>query len=399
MFLNFFYGLRSEGVPVTLQEWQGFLSALETGLHGNSLLRMYGIARATLVKSEARYDAFDRAFARAFQGVEGLMPELSDKLMEWLAKNPPLPELTPEQWAALKELSAQELMDKMAETLAEQKGEHNGGDKWVGTGGRSPYGHSGKHPTGIRVGGESRSRSAMKVAEQRSYMGYRTDMTLDVRQMKVALRRLRNLTRTGVASELDIDESIDATCKNAGEIELKFRPPRRNDVRLLMLLDVGGTMDPYTTVVGQLLSALKQMGSLREFRFYYFHNCIYDRIYTHPWLRGQDSIPLANMFREVDERWKLMVVGDAAMHPAELLGAYGNIDHSTAVESTGLDCLQRVRQRYPRAVWMNPDPPRIWNSRSTHIIKSLFPMFHLSVDGLEEGIKALVGARAPVAAA
>ncbi|MBI5493720.1 MAG: VWA domain-containing protein [Deltaproteobacteria bacterium] len=397
MFLDFFYALRQEGIPVSIQEWRALLTSLEHGLHRDSLDRFYGIARACLVKTEAHYDAFDRAFLRVFEGVEGALP-ITDALLDWLREARDLPELTAEQWEKLKELSTTDLMDQFDKTLREQKERHDGGSRWVGTGGSSPYGNSGRHPSGIRVGGEGRSRSAMKVAESRRYLGYRTDITLDIRQMVMALRRLRQLTRTGSATELDLEETIDKTCRNAGEIELEFRPPRRNDVRLLLMLDVGGTMDPYTQLVGQLLSAMKQTHGLRDFRFYYFHNCIYDRIFTHPWLRRQDSVGLGQLFRELDGRWKLMVVGDAAMHPAELLQSYGNIDHTEAVESTGLDCLQMVRQRYPRAVWMNPDPPRAWGSRSTQVIGKIFPMFHLSVSGLEDAVKTLVGARTDKAA-
>jgi uncharacterized protein with von Willebrand factor type A (vWA) domain len=392
MFLDFFYALREEGIPVTVQEWQTLLTALDRGLHGQSLDRFYGIARACLVKTEARYDAFDRAFLRVFQGVEGALP-IADELLEWLKDPKNLPELTAEQLAALQELSSTELMERLARTLEEQKERHDGGNRWIGTGGSSPHGHGGQHPTGIRVGGQAGRRSAMKVAEKRQYLGYRTDITLDTRQMKVALRRLRQLTRVGTATELDLDGTIDATCKNAGEIELQFRPPRRNEVRLLLLLDVGGTMDPYAHLVGQLLSALKQGHALKDFRFYYFHNCIYDRVYTHPWLRRQDAVSLAQLFTELDGRWKVMVVGDAAMHPGELLQSFGNIDHSDAVESTGLDCLHRLRQRYERIAWLNPDPPNSWGNRTVQVIGRIFPMYHLSVQGLEDAVKLLIGAR------
>jgi len=392
MFLDLFYGLRAEKVPVSIQEWLALVSAMEKGLHAGSLLRFYHVARACLIKSEANQDAFDRVFATVFKGVEGAVP-VTDELMDWLKNAKEFPPLTAEQLEMLKSLTSLELMEQLRRTLAEQKERHDGGDRWVGTGGRSPHGHSGTHPTGIRVGGEGRNRSAMKVAESRQYIGYRTDITLDTRQMMTALRTLRSLTRTGLETELDVDDTIDATCRNAGEIEMKFRPPRRNEVRLLLLLDVGGTMDPYTALVGRLLSALKQGQALRDFRFYYFHNCIYDRVYNHPWLRRQDSVPLQQLFRELDTRWKVMVVGDAAMHPGELLHPWGSIDHGMAIESTGADWLHALRNHYAKSVWVNPDPPNQWGGHTTQVIKKIFPMFHLSVQGLEDAVRVLIGAR------
>src|SRR5262245_40072787 len=326
MFLDLFYGLRDEGVPVAIQEWQAFLRALEEGLHGCSLLRFYHLGRACLVKSEAYFDAYDRVFARVFRGVEGALgDDVTERVLEWLREAKDLPTLTPEQLAALERLTSDELMRRFLETLAEQTERHDGGNRWVGTGGRSPYGNNGTHPTGIRVGGQSRSRSAMKVAEERRFADYRTDVTMDARQVRVALRRLRQLTRSGEATELDLDETIDETCKNAGEIELVFRPPRKNDVRLLLLMDVGGTMDPWVEPVSQLLTALHEERGLRAFEPYYFHNCPYDHVYTRARMTRADAVPTGDLLRKLDSRWKVALVGDAAMHPAELLEPNGGI--------------------------------------------------------------------------
>src|SRR3990172_527488 len=315
MFLDLFYGLREAGVPVAIQEWQAFLRAIEEGLHGSSLLRFYHLGRACLIKSETYFDAYDRVFARVFKGVEGALgDEITEKVLEWLRDPKNFPNLSPEELAKLQQLSADELMQRFLETLQKQTGRHDGGDKWIGTGGKSPFGHGGQHPTGIRVGGQSRGRSAMKVAEERRFKDYRTDMALDVRQLKVSLRRLRQLTRTGEATELDLDETIDETCKNAGEIELVFRPPRRNDVRLLLLMDVGGTMEPYYEAVSQLLTALHDERGLREFRPYYFHNCIYDHLYTRARMLGGDAVPTGDILRRLDSRWKVALVGDPPEH-------------------------------------------------------------------------------------
>ena len=244
MFLDLFYGLRKEGVPVGIQEWMMLMTALDKGLHGTNLMSFYNISRSCLVKSETFFDSFDRVFARVFHGVEGEL-STTDELMQWLNDPKTFDGLTDEQRAALEHLDADELMRRFLDTLDEQDERHDGGGRWVGTGGHSPFGHGGEHPTGIRVGGRSRSRSAMKVAEDRRFREYRTDATLDLRSTKMALRKLRNLTRQGPDSELDLDETIDETCRNAGEIELIFRPEKRNNVRLLLFMDVGGTMDPY----------------------------------------------------------------------------------------------------------------------------------------------------------
>jgi len=395
MFLDLFYGLRNEGVPVAIQEWQGFLRALEEGLHGCSLLRFYHLGRACLVKSETYFDAYDRVFARVFKGVEGRFGEdITEQVMEWLRDPKSFPELTPEQWAALERLSSDELMRRFLERLQEQTERHDGGDKWVGTGGRSPFGHGGVHPTGIRVGGQSKSRSAMKVAEERHFKDYRTDAALDLRQVKVSLRRLRHLTRLGEKSELDLDETIDETCRNAGEIEFVFRPPRRNNVRLLLLMDVGGTMDPYFEPVSRLLTALHEDHGLREFQPYYFHNCIYDHLYTSARMARGQAIPTGDVLRKLDGRWKCVIVGDAAMHPAELLEPFGSIDPRLGSQTQGIVWLQRLAEHFERSVWINPEDTTYWDgSHTARIIQRLFPMFHLSVDGLTQAMQALVGAR------
>ena len=396
MFLDLFFGLRDEGVPVAIQEWQGFLTALEQGLHGSDLLRFYHLGRACLVKSETYFDAYDRVFARVFKGVEGRFgDEVTEKLLEWLREAKDLPQLTPEQLAELERLTSDELMRKFLETLAEQKDRHDGGGRWVGTGGRSPYGNNGVHPTGIRVGGQSRSRSAMKVAEERRFADYRTDQALDARQMRVALRRLRQLTRTGDATELDLDETVDETCRNAGEIELVFRPPRRNDIRLLLLMDVGGTMEPHVEPMSQLLTALHDERGLRAFEPYYFHNCVYEHVYTRARMFRADAVPTADLLRRLDDRWKVVLVGDAMMHPAELLQAYGNIDPRRHTETPGIAWLHRILDHFDRAVWVNPEPPSEWDYvQTTKLIRRLFPMFPLTVDGITDAVRALVGARA-----
>jgi hypothetical protein len=393
LFLDFFQALRAEGVPVGLQEWLMLMEALGKGLHGSSLRRFYHLSRACLVKSETFFDAFDRAFLRTFQGVEGSL-DIESEVLDWLADPKNFEGLSEEQRALLERLGQDELMQRFLETLARQTERHDGGGRWVGTGGHSPFGHGGEHPTGIRVGGPGRSRSAMKVAEERRFQDYRTDQTLDLRQTRVALRRLRQLTRTGVPSELDLDETIDETCRNAGEIELVFRPERRNEVRLLLLMDVGGTMDPYTEPVSRLLTALHEERGLRDLRAYYFHNCPYELLGTNARLLRREAIPTGDLFRRFDERWKVMIVGDAAMHPAELLEPHGAIDPRRTSETRGIEWLRRIADHFQRVVWLNPDPPADWErSHTCRIIRRTFPMFQLSPDGLADAVHALVAAR------
>ncbi len=392
MFLNLFYGLRDEGVPVSVQEWQMLMTALEKGLHRCELLRFYDLAKSCLIKSETYFDAFDRVFAHVFKGVEKELSP-SDELMDWLNDPKNFEGLTEEQRTALELLDTDELMKKFLERLDEQSERHDGGGKWVGTGGHSPFGHSGEHPTGIRVGGRSRSRSAMKVAEDRRFKDYRTDLTLDLRNTKMALRRLRQLTRSG-PEELDIDNSIDETCKNAGEIEIVYRPEKRNNVRLLLFMDVGGTMDPYYEPVSRLLTALHEERSLKDFKAYYFHNCVYERVGTTADLYMKDAVPTGDILRKLDERWKVLFVGDAAMHPAELMSPRGNINPRYVTDTRGVDWLMRIENHFDRSVWLNPDPATHWDfTQTTRVIQSIFPMFPLSIDGIQDAVTALVSGR------
>jgi len=393
VFLDFFYALRSEGIPIGLQEWTTLLEALEKGLHGSSLQRFYHLSRACLVKSETYFDGFDRAFLQVFEGVEGEL-DIEEELLQWLNDPKNFEGITDEQREMLERLNSDELMRKFLETLAEQTERHDGGGRWVGTGGHSPFGHGGEHPTGIRVGGRSRNRSAMKVAEERRYKDYRTDQTLDLRQTKVALRRLRQLTRSGAATELDLDETVDETCRNAGEIELVFRPERKNDLRLLLLMDVGGTMDPFYEPVSRLLTALHEERGLRDFQAWYFHNCPYELLGRDARLLRRDALPTGDLLRRLNPNWKVLIVGDAAMHPAELMEPHGNIDPRRTSETRGIDWLHRIADHFQRTVWLNPELPSMWDEYATvQVIRRIFPMYHLSTDGIAEAVQTLVGSR------
>jgi len=234
----------------------------------------------------------------------------------------------------------------------------------------------------------------MKTIEDRRYRAYRTDETLDLRNTKVALKRLRQLTRLGNPEELDLDETIDETCRQGGEIDLVFRAQKRNNVRLLLLMDVGGSMDPFFQPVSRLLTAMHEERGLRDFRAYYFHNCPYESVYSEPQLYREYAVPTADLLRRFDERWKLLVVGDAAMHPHELMSGYGNIDPRMETETAGIAWLQRLAAHFDRSAWVNPEPEKAWDSTRTNtIIRRVFPMYELTVDGIEQAVSALIGAR------
>ena len=295
----FLYELRAQGVKAGATEIVQLARALKLGLHGSSLDGFYGIARALLVHREQDLDAFDRAFSKHFRGAVDDATSALAGLLDWLRDPKQLVELTDAQRAALREFDQDELRKMLEERLREQKERHDGGSHYVGTGGTSPFGTGGQHPTGVRLGGGG-ARSAMGVADARMYAPYRSDVVLDVRQIEVALRKLRSFLREGVPDELDLEGTIDATARNAGELEVKVRPPRKPNTRVLLLMDVGGSMDPYAHAVSQLFSAAKRASNLREVRSYYFHNCIYGHVYPTEFL--SDSVRVADLLHQLDNR-------------------------------------------------------------------------------------------------
>src|SRR3990167_268140 len=313
MFFDFFFDLRRAKLPVSLAEWMTLLMALAKGqIH--SLDDFYCVSRALLIKRETQFDLFDRVFLSHFKDMPFPVP-LLDELKDWLATPIARREFSTEELAALQKLPLDEMMRLLEERLKEQKERHDGGGKWIGTGGTSPFGHSGYNPQGIRIGGQSTSRSAVKVAAERRFRNYRSDLILDTRQMKVALKKLRFLRREGALCDLDLDLTIDKTCKGGGAIDLVFKPEARNDMRVLLLMDVGGTMDPYAMLVSQLFSAAHASSHFKDFQFFYFHNCVYSHVYTD--MARFKKIPTTDIFRKYSDKYRLIVVGDAAMHPGE----------------------------------------------------------------------------------
>ncbi|RAL20273.1 VWA containing CoxE family protein [Lujinxingia litoralis] len=388
MFIDFLYLLRQAGIPVSTTEYLALCQALKLGLAHTSLQGFYVLARATLIKRAEHFDRYDQVFAAYFKDrplkLEHQSSELQDDLLEWLKEAGPLPALSPEEIARLEGLDLDELRQQFEERLAEQDARHDGGNRWIGTGGTSPFGHSGHNPAGVRVGGTGQRRSAVQVATERRFRNLRTDLVLDTRQISLALRKLRDLARQGRADELDIEATIEATGKNAGDIEMVFRPPRHNRLKLLLLMDVGGSMTPHTHLTSLLFSAANRAHHFQAFESYYFHNCFYETLYTD--MERRQGRATAEVLAGVDESWRCIVVGDAAMAPTELSAPGGAIDYYHFNEEPGSVWLQRLAHRVPRTAWINPDDPRWWGSYTTRQIGRLFPMFPLTLEGLDRAI-------------
>jgi uncharacterized protein len=399
VFTDFFFLLRFYGVPVTITEWLALMRALGLGLAPCSLDRFYAIARSILVKSEAYFDQYDQAFAAMFHGIETPV-EIEDEVWDWLADPLGVRGLSDAERALLKaeleNVDLEELKRAFEERLRQQTEAHHGGSKWVGTGGTSPFGHSGFHPGGIRVGGESVNRSAVKVAGERRYRGYRTDQEVGVRQFELALRRLRQLTsrNEGVPDELDLDETVEETAGNAGRLSLVWRKSRKNSVKVLLLMDVGGSMHPYVRLCSQLFSAVNRSSHFKELRFYYFHNCVYDWLYKDTSCNVGDAVSTTRILQELPGDTKLIVVGDAAMAPSELLSRDGIIWWGTSNDEPGIAWLRRLRRHFDHSVWLNTIPEGDWDRTYGTVtirkVREVFPMFELTVDGLTSATKRLM---------
>jgi len=386
MFTNFFYTLRKKRVPVSITEWMTLMEALYKGYIQN-LDEFYYLARAILVKSEAYFDHYDVAFQECFSGLEG-SKEIEDKILEWLSD--PLNELRvlQEGQADFEEMGFDELFKELEKRMQEQTEQHDGGNKWIGRFGTSPFGHSGSHPAGIRIGGESGGRGAVQIAQERRFRNYRNDLTLDVRQIKMALRGLRQLLRTGPEDELDLDETIHATANNLGDIELVWRRSRKNAVKMLLIMDVGGSMDPFAETCSLLFSAAHSSTHFRDFRYYYFHNCIYDNLYKN--MERVDAVGTAHVLEIIEPDTKLVIVGDARMGTWELTEKFGAIDYYERNEQPGIVWLKRFANHFSHRVWLNPDEQRFWIHPTVRAIGSLFPMYPLTIDGLGQAVKKLV---------
>lgn len=404
MFEGLFHALRRHGVPVALDEWLTLQRALEGGLQGTSLAGFYLTARALTVKSEAHYDAYDAAFVEFFGGLEATSPEIDDHVLEWLRAHPDALGVSAGQRARLdallEHLDLDELRRRFDERLKHQTGAHHGGDRHIGTGGTSGMGHSGAPTGGVRVGGPGRHRTAVQVAGSRAWREYRQDATLGVREFGTALRRLRRLSSRldGPADELDVDATIDATASAGGALDLVFRRPRRNSVRLVLLLDVGGSMDDHVHLVDQLFSAMHQTSRFRELTVRYFHNCVYDLLYHDADMDTSRTDSTRALLNTVTSEHMLVVVGDACMGPSELALPGGCIDWRTYNEEPGWVWLQRVRARFAHCAWLNPVPETWWHrtygARTLQAVRGLYPMYELSLTGLDAAVDHLMTRRA-----
>jgi uncharacterized protein with von Willebrand factor type A (vWA) domain len=389
MFIPFLYALRERKVPIGAQEAVMLAKALSLGLHEDSLDGFYYAARAICVHNEAHLDAFDDAFLSYFKGVERGALELKAQIFEWLndAKEG-FPELTPEEKELFEQFDLDQLREMFEERLRDQKERHDGGPKWIGTGGKSPFGHSGAKRPGFRVGGESKNKSAIRVAGDRSYRAYRNDLTLDTRQAGLALRKLRMFIREGALEELDLEGTIDATAKNAGELDVKVRPPRRPNTRVILMMDVGGSMDPYAELCSKLFSAASKSTHFKELRSYYFHNAVYGHIYKDA--RFQERISVRDLIHECGPHYKLICVGDALMSPYELLAPNGSSALEEDHGKPGIWWFMELARHFQKSAWLNPEPPNYWGGNTIEHVRSVFAMFPLTIDGLGEAVQHLI---------
>lgn len=385
LFLEFFYKLRERGLKVSSHNWLALLDALGRDLHDSHLDGFYAVARCILVNDEGDYDGFDLAFAETFRGLVTDLEHLTAQLEQWLRDPKQLQDLDPALRELIESIGIEELRRQLLERLAEQKKRHEGGNRRVGSGGTSPFGTGGMHPSGVRMGGGG-GRSALAVADARRFRDLRKDLVLDTRQMGTALRRLRQLKRKGETEELDLDGTVNETARNCGDLEIVMRPPRKNDVRMILLLDVGGSMDPHAELCSRLFSAAHQHGGFKQLESYYFHNCVYSKVYEDA--AFTKPVTIESLMRKTDSNWYLVLVGDAWMHPGELLM---NSSSFWSVESapSGLRCLAKLADHFPKSVWINPEPPRLWDAPTINEIRRLFEMVPLSLDGLAQMVESM----------
>lgn len=387
MLIDFFRALREAKVPVSIREFLTLLEALQRQVILPSLDEFYYLARLTLVKDEAHFDKFDRVFGLWFKGVDAVFDEKADIPLEWLIKRFER-ELTPEQKAQLEKFGYDKLQQRLQELLKEQKERHAGGNKWIGTGGTSPFGHGGTNPEGIRIGGTGRNRSAVKVWEQRTFRDYDDERELGTRNLKVALRRLRRFARQGAADELALDDTIRATASNAGWLDIRMRPERKNRIKVVMLLDVGGSMDDHIERTEELFSAASS--EFKNMEFYYFHNCVYDYLWKNNRRRHSERFPTWDVLRKYPADTRVIFVGDATMSPYEVMAPGGSVEYNN--EEPGAAWLARFVSTFPKFAWLNPEPEHLWQYRqSIALIRQIMNnrMFPITLEGLERAMRLL----------
>lgn len=395
MFLQFFYLLRAKGLSVTLNEWLTLIEAMDKGLAGSSLTGFYHLCKSILVKSETEFDKFDAVFAEYFRGIS--TPEdLPDEFWKWLNEDVRERDINDKTVMDDFLLELDELLKRFQERMEEQKERHDGGNYWIGTGGTSTMGHSGYNERGIRAGGESRHKSAVQVAGERHFKDFRQDTILDIRQFQVAFRKLRQYSSRmeGDRTVLDIDQTVDKTCDSGGMLKIVYDKPRKNTVKLLLLIDSDGSMMPYSQLCNRLFQAASKSNHFKDMKVYYFHNCIYDYLYTTPVCRRGEWVDTNWVLGNLNSEYKVIFVGDAAMAPFELFRKGGNNVIGLFNEEPGIDWLNKFKRRYKKQIWLNPIEAKYWENlygrETLHEIGEIFPMFELTLDGLERGIKKLL---------
>jgi len=390
MFFNLFYELKKSKVPVSLKEYLTLIEAVEKNVAEFSVDNFYYLSRSCLVKDERNLDKFDRVFAEVFKGLEPSDEDITAEIPEeWLKKLSELV-LSEEEMAKIEALGGwEELMETLKKRLEEQEKRHQGGNKWIGTAGKSPFGAEGYNPEGVRIGqNRSRHRKAVKVWDKREYRNLDDEIVLGTRNIKVALRRLRRFAREGAQDELDMDDTIRSTAKNGGYIDIKMRAERRNKVKVLLLLDIGGSMDDHIRTCEELFSATKT--EFKHLEHYYFHNCMYEKVWKDNRRRHSENIPTWQLLNTYGPDWKLIFVGDATMSPYEIAYPGGSVEHWN--EEAGEVWMTRLTDHFTKSVWLNPVPERHWEyTPSLQLMKQLMEnrMFGLTLDGLDGAMREL----------
>lgn len=389
MLIDFFFTLRKAQVPATVRELLVLLEALQKRIAFASIDEFYLLARLCLVKDEKYFDRFDQAFGHYFKGLEALDGFAEALIPEHWLEAEFLKNLSEEEKAEIEAMGGLEkLLETLRERLDEQKERHAGGSKWVGTGGTSPFGHSGYNPEGVRIGGESKNRRAVKVWEKREFRNLDDSVELGTRNLKVVLRKLRKFARTGAAEELDLDDTIRATASNAGLLDLKMVPERHNAAKVLLFFDVGGSMDPYIKLCEELFSAARS--EFKHLEYFYFHNCVYERLWQDNRRRFDNSLDTLDVLHTYSRDYRVIFIGDASMAPYEITSAMGSVEHMN--KEAGHTWLQRVTDTWSKVVWLNPVHKEHWRyTHSISLVDQLMDghMYPLTVEGIEEAIRAL----------
>ncbi len=386
MLVSFFYTLKETGVPVSIRELLDLISALKARLVFANIDDFYHLARLCLVKDEKYYDRFDLAFGRYFRDLETLDDVIEAMIPDDWLRTEFLKQLTDEEKAKIESLGGlDKLIEEFKKRLEEQKERHEGGNKWIGTGGTSPFGHSGYHPEGVRVGGESKNKKAVKVWEKRDFKNLDDSVELGTRNIKIALRRLRKFARTGAADELDMDDTISSTARNAGLLDIKMVPERHNAVKVLLFFDVGGSMDPYVKTCEELFSAART--EFKHLEYFYFHNYLYESVWKNNIRRHAERTPTLDILHKYSADYKVIFVGDASMSPYEILQPGGSVEHWN--EEAGEVWVDRVKSTYDKVAWINPVPQDEWGwTQSIDLAYRQMEghMYPLTLKGLEDAM-------------